>query len=209
MDKLTIDFTITPDTIISVLGVIVTIIISVIGGLYVIITNTKKYELTESFRAELLAWYTDTVRVMIHIIHYVKSGEWHEEKFKSQKISLLAQLSAQTELGRFYFPNIIKGDGFGRNKPSAYRGYRHINLEFLLHFYELAFRSTSKSSVNKLWVMERNFTSMIFDMIEPRKRNKRYSKYTELEIPKGRAIEDFYAEDPKNKDIFWDKYFYH
>lgn len=202
MENLTVDFTITADLVATIIGIFVTIIIATIGGIYAIISNTKKYELTECYRKELLEWYTKTVDIMISIIHYAESGNWYSKEFNVEKTELLSQLSAQTEVGRFYFPNVIKKDNFGCNKPSAYQGYRHINLEFLLHFYEVASLDECGSCISLLWKLERNFTSMIFDTIEPRKRNKVYSKYTALTIPKGKSIEDFLDEDPRNIQVF-------
>lgn len=202
MENITIDLTITPDQIISAIGILVTIVIAVIGGVYAIVTNTKKYELTENYRKELLDWYSTTVSIMIDIIHHVKSGEFFELSFKPKRIELLSRLSTQTEIGRFYCPNVIKKDGFGKRKPSAYQGYRHINLEFLLHFYSVACNADSTGCANVLWDMERHFTSMIFDTIEPRKRNKLYSKYTEITIPEGRSIEDYIRENPEKISVF-------
>ena len=67
MENITIDLTITSDQIISAIGILVTIVIATIGGIYAIITNTKKYELTENYRKELLDWYSVTVGIMIAI----------------------------------------------------------------------------------------------------------------------------------------------
>ena len=202
MENITIDLTITSDQIISAIGILVTIVIATIGGIYAIITNTKKYELTENYRKELLDWYSVTVGIMIAIIHHVESGEFFEQSFTPKRAELLSRLSTQTEIGRFYCPNVIKKDGFGNRKPSAYQGYRHINLEFLLYFYNIASDSKSNESIRKLWDMERHFTSMIFDTIEPRKRNKLYSKYTEITIPAGRSIEDYIRENPEKISVF-------
>ena len=129
MGNATIDFTITSEVIITVISIIVTVIIAVIGGIYAIITNTKKYELTESYRQELLSWYINTIDIMIKIIHLIENQLFYST---STKIELLPKLSTQIELGRFYFPNVIKGDSYGIKKPSAYQGYRHINLEFFI-----------------------------------------------------------------------------
>ena len=103
---------------------------------------------------------------------------------------------------KIYFPNVIKGDYFGHDKPSAYQGYRDICLEFLVYFYNTALKSVDDSNVSVLWKQERNFTALMFDVIEPRKRNRDYSKHLGLTIPKGQAIEDFIYENPKNINVF-------
>lgn len=202
MEGTFLNLTLTIDTIIAILGTTVTALIAIIGGIYAIVTNTKKYELTESYRKELLQWYTSVVTLMIKIIHSFENGDFSSPEFLSQKDDMLSQLSALTEIGRFYFPNVIKGDEFGSEKPSAYQGYRHINLEFMLHFYWVALRDIDGSHINLLWRLERNFTSVIFDMIEPRKRNRDYSKYLAITIPEGKAIEDFIYENPQNINVF-------
>lgn len=200
MDNISINFALTIESIIAILGIVVTILIAAIGGIYAIITNTKKYELTENYRKELLQWYSTVVDLMIKIIHYSECGKFNSSEFKLQRTAMLSQLSALTEVGRFYFPNVLKGDTFGSEKPSAYQGYRHINLEFMLHFYHVA--SSKNSNIALLWRLERSFTSVIFDMIEPRKRNRDYAKYLAITVPKGKAIEDFIYENPHNINVF-------
>lgn len=202
MDNIPINLTLTTESVIAVLGIVVTVLIAVIGGVYAIVTNTKKYELTENYRKELLRWYTAVVGVMIRIIHYSERGEFDSSEFSRQKTDMLSQLSALAETGRFYFPNVIKKDGFGFQKPSAYQGYRHINLEFMLYFYHVASSYGDKDHIDLLWQLERNFTSVIFDMIEPRKRNRDYAKYLALTIPKGQAIEDYIYQNPHSIDLF-------
>lgn len=203
MDNISIDLVLTTESVIAILGILATILIAAIGGIYAIVTNTKKYELTENYRKELLQWYSSVVNLMIKIIHCSEDKNFYSPRFAEQRTAMLSQLSALTEIGRFYFPNVIKGDNFGAEKPSAYQGYRHINLEFLLHFYYVAASNNCDDNYTSvLWKLERNFTSVIFDMIEPRKRNRDYAKYLAMTIPKDKAIEDFIYENPKNMNVF-------
>lgn len=202
MENIPLNLVITMDNILTLIGIIVTIIIALVGGIYVIVTNTKKYELTENYRKELLSWYKSVVQIMIKIIHLNESGDFIKPEFSSYKAELLSQLSSLTEVGRFYFPNVQKNDGYGSEKPSAYQGYRHINLEFLLYFYQIASKDSNGQYSSLLWKLERNYTSVIFDMIEPRKRNHDYSKYLAIIIPKGQTIEDYITDDPNNINIF-------
>ncbi len=187
---------------IALLGIAVTVVIAVVSAVYALVTNTKKYELTENYRCELLAWYQDVVDTMVLIIHYCENGEFNSEGFRKERIELLSKLSSLVEKGRFYFPNVIKDDGFGENKPEAYRGYRHINLEFLLHFYNIASSEINIVSVPSLWNLERHFTSFIFDMIKPRDRNQEYAKHLSIIIPEGESIEDYLERNPKNYIVF-------
>ena len=190
------------ENIIGIIGIVITVIIALVTAVYALITNTKKYELTENYRCELLAWYQDVVDTMILIIHYYESGEFNLETFKKERIELLSKLSSLTEKGRFYFPNVIKDDGFGKNKPEAYQGYRHISLEFILYFYNIASSENKTYPVASLWNLERHFTSFIFEMIKPRNRNKEYSKYLSIIIPEGQSIEDYLEKNPKKYTVF-------
>ena len=120
-----VSLSLSTDSIIAIIGIVVTVLIPVIGGIYKIVTSTKKYELTENYRKELL-----------------------------------------------------------------------------VYFYNTALKSVDDSNVSVLWKQERNFTALMFDVIEPRKRNRDYSKHLGLTIPKGQAIEDFIYENPKNINVF-------
>lgn len=181
-----------PENIIAILSIAVSVVLATIGGIYTVITNTKKYELTENYRCELLSWYSNVIEIMIVIIHHCKTGEFFEKEFVIQRSEYLSKLSALAEKGRFYFPNIIRNDGYGKNKPSAYQGYRHICLEYILNFYFTANSPTiSENQINLMWKYERRFTSFIFDMINPKKYNKQYKKYLTITLPKGEILEDY------------------
>lgn len=190
------------EVIVAIIGIVVTIIISVIGGIYAIVTNTKKFELKENYCNELLNWYTSTNRILIRFIHSIKDGEFYNDDFKNEKASLISELSLAIEIGRFYFPNIIKNDNFGDEKPLAYQGYRHIVLEFLMYFYDTVSNNEANINIHRLIKAERMFTSFVFEAVNPRKRIKDYSKHSDMEIPAGMAIEDFIMLDPNNINVF-------
>ncbi|MBR3595710.1 MAG: hypothetical protein IKL47_01850, partial [Clostridia bacterium] len=82
---------------IGLLGIAVTVVIAVITAVYTLVTNTKKYELTENYRCELLTWYQDVIDTMILIIHYCEYGEFNSENFKKERIELLSKLSSLVE----------------------------------------------------------------------------------------------------------------
>ena len=185
------------------IAIVVVIVTSTVAAVYTLVTNTKKYELTENYRCELMEWYKLVVLNMIEIIHFYEIRIIDSCELKNQKVKLLSQLSSLIEIGRFYFPNVIKGDSFGSKKPTAYQRSRHVNLEFIICFYNIAKQnSISKYDIHRLWGLEREFTSFMFDMIKPRNRNKEYSKYLSITIPQGKSIEDYIAENPKNARVF-------
>ena len=189
-------------SLVALAGVVVALVVAIVGGVYKVLTDTNKYELTERYRQELLAWYSSTVRVMIAIIHAPESGEFFTQDYASRRTELLAELSALTEVGRFYFPNVDKGDGFGEEKPAAYRGYRNVNLEFMLYFYEIASRDDCGQYTYLLWKLERSFTSAIFEMVDPRARNKDYAKHLDLQVSQGESLYDFIQKNPGNIETF-------
>ena len=205
MKILAVDFTITADTVVAIVGVAITAVIAIVGAIYAIVTNTKRYELTECYRKELLEWYTKTVEIMIALIHHAKFDDPHTQESIAKKTELLSRLSVQVEVGRFYFPNVDRKDRFGDHKPSAYRGRRHIVLELLLHFYKTASWEDCGAKIGTLRECERHFTSILFDTIEPRKRNKLYSKYTALAVPEGKTLGDFLSENPEHLYVFGGK----
>lgn len=202
MPIFTVDLTITTESIVALVGLVITIVIATIGGIYAIVTNTKKYELSECYRKELLDWYTKTVQVMVALIHHIRSSVLTQADCKAKKTELLSQLSAQIETGRFYFPNIVKKDGYGEEKPSAYQGRRQLVLEYLIHFYRVASTEECKNGIATLKNMERRFTSTLFDIINPKMQNKLHSKYTGIPLPEGKTIDDFIREDPENALVF-------
>lgn len=162
-------------------GLIVAVAIPVFGGVWALITSTRKYELTTQLRMELLSWYTETSKIMIDIIHYIQAGIFCSESFAQEKAALLSRLSAQIELGRFYFPNNTMM-GVGKEKTSAYQGIRHPILDYVHCFYGIAQIADSASFCEELWNLERKYTSELFVVIDPRKRNENHKKYTDLKI---------------------------
>lgn len=188
------------EIIISILAIIVTIILTAIG----IVTNRKKYELTYNYRIELMEWYKSVLNIMIYIIHLCRSDDYTSSEFYKEKNKSLSKLSVLIETGRFYFPNVIIGDGHGQSKPSAYQGHRHINIQFLKHFYNIASKKDiDELEIKTMWNLERMFTSYMFDMIDPRVRNKEYSRLLSINIPEDKYIFNYLKENPNAKETFY------
>lgn len=109
------------------------LIASVSAVVYTYFSNTKKYELTSQYRNEVLCWFGDTIKILMDLKHHCQLRSLNEDV----RFNLLSALSSKIEVGRFYFPNIDKGDSFGVNKPFAYKGYRNLILDFLVFSYRL------------------------------------------------------------------------
>lgn len=166
----------------TLVSIVVTIVIAVIGGTYAIITNTKRFELSEQYKNELLSWYGKVVFVISKL-----QGECNEK----ERNNALQELSALIEIGRFYFPNINKKDGFGKEKPLAYQGYRHVALDFLVLIYQMGNDTNISKCRKKIEYMERNFTSIVFEIVSPDKRIKSIKQYAKITMPREMSIEDF------------------
>lgn len=103
----------------------------------------------------------------------------------------MALLSALIEQGRFLFPNIDKGDSYGASKPPAYQGYRNLALEFLVAAYNLLHQQNSKNSRKQLILIQKHFTSIIFEVVNPKDRLKRIHALTDRFFIKEKSFEDF------------------
>jgi len=172
------------------------LVVSVAAIIISIATSTKKYELSSAHRQELLNWHNKTVEILILLKLQIQHDNNHD------KVAIMAKLSALIEQGRFYFPNVNKGDGFGSEKPSAYAGYRDIALEFLVFSYITFQRENAHKYIRHLEQLQRLFTSRIFSILEPRKHNRQINKHTSVSMGAGMSLEDFLSEDIENLDYF-------
>ena len=106
----------------TLLGIKVTAVIAIVE-IFAIVTNTKKYELTESYKQELLSWYSSVVIIIIRTIHFFEHYDSDCPEFINKKAELLSKLSVITEVGQFYFPNVIK------KMVLSLRRIRDINIQ--------------------------------------------------------------------------------
>lgn len=166
----------------TIIWIVTTIIIALIGGIYGIVTNTKKFELSEQYKNELLTWYGKVIFVITKLQGNCVDNEREEA---------LCQLSALIDIGRFYFPNIDKGDGLGKNQPCAHQGYRHVALDFLVLIYQMGDEKNITRCRDKIEYMKRHFTSIVFQIVSPNNRIKKIKQYAKITMPQSMSIEDF------------------
>ena len=160
--------------------------------------KTKKYELLSAERTALLDWYAKTTECMMKLKMYTLSNE----SSALQKTELLATLSTQIEIGRFYFPNKVSDDK-GSEKPAAYRGYRNIMLSFLVYIYQIYDKDDPRPYIQHANELQRLFTSQMTMIIPPSQYNKAVKKYVGIEVSADESRKDYLAANPK--DI--EKYF--
>lgn len=152
--------------------------------------RSKKYEYSYQLYKDVLDWY---IKVM-DVFSVLRQAELD----KTQKKSCLAKLSSLIEIGRFYFPNIDKGDGYGQNKPIAYRGYRHVALDFLVYAYQLFSKDDSNNYDTHTEVLQRLFTSEVYKYLEPSKHRVRTSSVTDFSVKNDITIKEFLETSPNS-----------
>ncbi|KIY40530.1 hypothetical protein TZ03_10260 [Pseudomonas sp. 10-1B] len=155
------------------------------GTAYFLIKDRRqaRYQLKETFIKDLLAWHNEVVVLLVRLGTY---GVYVDRRDKQHDLCLL---SAAIEQGRFLFPNIIEGDGFGAGKPLAYRGYRNLTLEFLIGAYAACNQDPIDSELCEKY--RRLFTSMVYEVIGPVARLSEVSTLAQKRLSTGKTVKDY------------------
>lgn len=164
--------------------IILSMLFSLTAFIFNYLTNTKRYELAGEYRKEILNWYSTT-------LHILKKIALFNEKSDQRKEDLLAKLSTQIDVGRFYFPNIQKDDKYGIDKPSAFRGYRNVIIDTLVFYYHIFEKHDSIDQQERLKVLERTFISQVFDQLDPKEYLKQTKKHTNQNFYSTVGYKDF------------------
>ena len=167
----------------------ISLVVAFAALIYTIISNTKKYELTYQYYQDVVAWHSDVIKVITQL---------KATNVENEKKTYLAELSALIETGRFYFPNIDLHDGFGANKPMAYRGYRNVVLDFLVYEYQLFDREDSHKYVEHAESLQRLFTSYVFQYLDPKKLQKKIKHNTSIQMKDTITINEFLKQSPES-----------
>lgn len=167
----------------------ISLVVAIAALIYTIISNTKKYELTYQYYQDVVAWHSNVIKVITQL---------KATNVENEKNTYLAELSALIETGRFYFPNIDLHDGFGANKPLAYRGYRNVVLDFLVYEYQLFEREDSNKYVEHAESLQRLFTSYVFQYLNPKKLQKKIKHNTSIQMKDTITINEFLKQSPES-----------
>lgn len=178
-----------PQDYIQLLAIVATIVISLISGIYVVVTNTKKYELSEAYSKELLDWHFEVIELMISIIHMLEADKWYDDSCNEIKLEKISKLSFMIEKGRFYFPN--KSTNGKEKKLPPYQGIRDASVEIIATFYEVVKKDDAIKYVDILWDLERQFNARGYEIINPRKRIANTTKYTYVKSKKKESYNDY------------------
>ena len=131
------------------------------------------FEVENKYAQELLTWHASVLQVLLKLRLLKRPGDSEEQ------LQDLVCLSSLIEQGRFYFPNIDHGDGFGNEKPLAYRGRRNLALDFLVASYNLLHDDPSRDRDIEAELLQRYFTSVVFEVIRPAQRLEAIRKLTD------------------------------
>lgn len=169
-------------------GIVAVLSLALSTGLaffYIRDRRAARFALTNEYSTALLEWHARVIEQLIvaRCVNKDRNSEGHQND--------LAHLSALIEQGRFMFPNINKGDEFGKEKPPAYQGYRNLALDFLVASYNLLRDPPSDETRLKLELLQRHFTSVVFEVVRPKERLETIRALTDRYFAKDQSFEDF------------------
>jgi len=164
--------------------------------------SIKKYEVKRDYQSAVISWFSRTTEILIRLRFLLIND--HSE-FKANKISLLADLSTQIEIGRLYFPNIDKGDGYGLEKPKAYQGHRNLTLVFLVYSYDIFLLNDAINYQKHLLRLQREFTSIISEIIDPDSFLRETEKHSDKFFSQRVSVQEFIERKPESIDLFFVK----
>jgi hypothetical protein len=158
-----------------------------------LVTNTKKYELKNLKRKEILDWYEKTIAILIELKHLAEYNTLAEDI----KIKKMSELYKQIECGRFLFPNIDKNDEYGKDKPVAYQGYRALVLDLLVFYYNMIKDDAYLDHKEHIEILIRYFTSSIFEILDPKQHLNETNKVTKKTFSQQLTYQDFLTKEPE------------
>jgi len=174
------------------------LIIAVAVFIYTYVTNTKRYELTSQYRLEIMNWYSDTVSILI-LLKCEARDKFPNIELKNE---LLCKLSTNIEIGRFYFPNVRKGDNHGQNKPEAYKGYRNLMLDFLVYSYQIFSGDHPEKFIRHAESLQRHFTSHLFEILDPNSFLKETKRHTRRTFSKDLSFDEYISKEPEAINLY-------
>ena len=176
---------------------VVSIVIAIASYIHSYITSSKKYELQFQYRVEIMKWYSDTMNILTRLIIETKDG-FADQSLKKE---LLSTLSSNIEIGRFYFPNVDSGNGFGNHKPIAYQGYRNLTIVFLVYSFKIFEKKDAAMYLNHAEELKRQFTSHLFEILDPKQFLKETYQHTKKKYSNDLTFNDFIRKDPLKIDF--------
>jgi len=170
-----------------------------LGVFYLIDREQNKFLLENNYSNSIQSWHYDVILVLKKLD--IQGRDRTSDIYKND----LAELSALIDQGRFFFPN-IKQTEFGIEKPFAYRGYRNLALDFLVALYNLYSSPETTDSELEAEILQKHFTSIVFEIVNPRERLIKIKKLTDRYFLKDETFQHFLKEkDGQVIDHIWRK----
>ena len=161
---------------------IIALLVAIASFFYTWKTNTKKYELSENLRNEILSWYDRCINVLVSLRKHIEVEQIDNENF----IELNTSLYSLAEIGRFFFPNYNRNKGKGKNNPEAYKGNRPLLVDLLVESHKITSRKKDELLakrdyyISELKLYQKGFTSELFLLMKPDLYIERHMKNTAL-----------------------------
>ena len=165
---------------------IISLIISFALLLYNIISNKERYKLSKDIYDKIICWHSKVLEIIIYL---------RLKPNCNNKIDYLSKLSMLIEEGRFYYPNIDKQDGKGKNKPSAYKGYRNVVLDILVILYDIFKNDEYINDDEYVKYLQNQFSSYVISSVNVKSFKKEMTKITKM------LDKDYSYMDIINKNI--------
>ena len=185
-----------PDNTANIIAAASLLISFVVAYFYFRDRRNAKFMLMNEYTKQIMEWYSETIEILLLLKMKTKS--------KSDISDLLVKLSACIERGRFFFPNIDRHDGYGADKPVAFRGYRNLTLDFLVASYNLYSQPNRSENIEHAGHLHRYFTSIIYEVIRPTENLEQIKAITDRYYVKNEIFEDFLkSNDSKMLNSIW------
>lgn len=147
----------------------------------------SKFNIEKAHIDSLLAWHKEVVSTLSDLRDVSLDTELRDDRRRA--------LYALIEQGRFFFPNIDRGDRYGVKKPLAYRGYRHLTLDFMVAAYNLSKAAQEPGFEDSMLALQRHFTSMVFSVVNPSERLDRLRAMTDRLSMSKESYEQFLSHE--------------
>ena len=140
--------------------------------LYLLIQKNMNLELRSE--KDILNWYSNTICPMQELIAKTSAKTLNQEDMHC----LMAKLSSQIEIGRFFFPNMIKKMVLVMKNLLPIVDIENIVLDLLVFFHRVFEKDNYDQYLNHARILQRHFTSEVFEIFDPNSHIKESAKIT-------------------------------
>lgn len=114
-------------------------LVSALIGIVGLIAGWVHWRRTELRKEDVLAWANDVIESLqnLALVLTLKENNLSSDRAKQRIEDIIFKTSTLVERGRLFFQN-QKVDDWGKEKPSAYQGYRPIILDQIVIAHQVA-----------------------------------------------------------------------